>query len=90
MKQIPQSPHDATQQKGVTKWDVPAGEVFLDEDLSPDALLSLWHDFADIPINDWDEIEKPFLHFPAGTYRFDIWHWFDERWPGGVYELLFL
>ena len=79
MKQIPQSPHDATQQKGVTKWDVPAGEVFLDEDLSPDALLSLWHDFADIPINDWDEIEKPFLHFPAGTYRLDIWRWFDER-----------
>ena len=55
-----------------------------------DALLSLWHDFSDIPINDWDEIEKPFLHFPAGTYRFEIWHWFDERWPGGVYDLLFL
>ena len=55
-----------------------------------DALLSLWHDFSDVPINDWDEIEVPFMHFPAGTYRFDIWHWFDERWPGGVYDLLFL
>ena len=53
-------------------------------------ILDLWHDFAEIPINDWDEIEKPFMHFSAGTYRFDIWHWFDERWPGGVYEMLFL
>lgn len=59
-------------------------------DYSPVQLLDLWHDFADIPINDWDEIETPFLHFPAGTYRFDVWHWFDDRWPGGVYELLFL
>ena len=53
-------------------------------------LKDLWEQFGEIPINDWDEIEKPFLHFPAGTYRFDIWHWFDERWPGGVYDLLFL
>ena len=53
-------------------------------------LKDLWKQFGEIPINDRDEIEKPFLHFPAGTYRFDIWHWFDERWPGGVYDLLFL
>ena len=58
--------------------------------LSPEQVLDLWHDFEDIPINDWDEIEAPFLHFPAGTYRFAVWHWFDERWQGGVYELLFL
>ena len=63
---------------------------FPGSDLSREELLNLWHDFADIPINDWDEIEAPFLHFPAGTYRFDVWRWFDERWPGGVYELLFL
>jgi len=81
---------DTEQLKGVTKCDALNGEVFLEEGLSQDALLSLWHDFSDIPINDWDEIEKPFLHFPAGTYRFEIWHWFDERWPGGVYDLLFL
>ena len=76
--------------KGITKCDSLTGEVFLEDDLSMDALLSLWHDFSDVPINDLDEIEKPFLHFPTGTCRFDIWHWFDERWPGGVYDLLFL
>lgn len=61
-----------------------------DSDYSLAQLLDLWHEFGDIPINDWDEIEAPFLHFPVGTYRFDVWHWFNERWPGGVYELLFL
>ena len=58
--------------------------------LSPEQLLNLWHDFSDIPINDLDEIETPFLNYPAGTCRFDVWHWFDECWPGGVHELLFL
>ena len=81
--------------KGVASTDTLGGEVivdkvFMDEDLSMDDLLSLWRDFSDVPINDWDEIEQPFMHFQAGTYRFDVWHWFDERWPGGVYELLFL
>ena len=70
--------------KGVTNRYSPAS------DFSQAQLLDLWHRFADIPINDDDLIEAPFLHFPAGTYRFDVWHWFDERWPGGVYELLFL
>ena len=79
---------DTGQLKGGTKCDSHTGEVFIEEDLSLDALLSLWHDFSDIPINDLDEIEKPFLDFPTGTCRFDVWHWFDERWPGGVYELL--
>lgn len=45
--------------------------------------------FGDIPINDLDEIEEPFLDFPAGTYRFDIWHWFDERYSKGVYFLAY-
>lgn len=36
-----------------------------------------------------EQIESDFLHFPSGTDKEDIWHWFDERWPGGVYELLY-
>ena len=45
---------------------------------------SLWNEFGDIPINDDDEIEEPFLDFEAGTYRFDVWHWFDDRHSKGV------
>lgn len=27
--------------------------------------------------------------FPSGTDREDIWHWFDERYPGGVVKLMY-
>ena len=63
----------------------------LDSDSSftdPD-LEQLWDGFGDTTINDLDEIEEPFLDFPAGTYRFDIWHWFDERYSKGVYFLAY-
>lgn len=63
----------------------------LDSDSSftdPD-LEQLWDAFGDTPTNDLDEIEEPFLDFPAGTYRFDIWHWFDERYSKGVYFLAY-
>lgn len=50
----------------------------------PVTLKRLWELFSDIPINNEDEIEKPFLKFPAGTPRFDVWHWFDERCPNSL------
>lgn len=51
-------------------------------------LRRLWAELGDIPINDRDEIEEPFLHFERGTDRFEIWHWFDDRYPGGVVALM--
>lgn len=33
-------------------------------------------------------MDEPFLGFPAGTHREDIWHWFDERHSRGVAYLL--
>ena len=37
-----------------------------------------------IPLD--DEIEKDFYCWKKGTYRFDIWHWFDEKLPHGIVE----
>ena len=34
-------------------------------------------------------MEAPFLDFPAGTPREDIWRWFDERHSKGVAYLLY-
>lgn len=48
------------------------------------SLPELWELFADVPINDNDEIERPFLYFEKGASRFDVWHWFDERCPNGL------
>lgn len=49
-------------------------------------LNELWDKLGDIPVNNDDEIEEDFLGFPAGTSKFDVWHWFDERCPNGVAE----
>ena len=50
-------------------------------------LETLWKLFGDVPINNDDEIEEDFIDFPAGTYRFEIWHWFDELYSKGVKAL---
>jgi hypothetical protein len=42
-------------------------------------LIKLWEDLGNICINDKDEIEQSFLHFKKGTFREDIWHWFDNE-----------
>ena len=53
-------------------------------------LEELWAEFEDIPMDpETDQIESAFLHFPAGTHREEIWHWFDQRHSKGVYYLLY-
>lgn len=49
-------------------------------------LPELWEKFGEVSINDDDEIEEDFLSFPAGTSRFDVWHWFDERCPNNLHD----
>ena len=56
-----------------------------------DLLRKAFLDLADIPMDPETELlEEPFLHFPAGTNREDIWKWFDERYSKGVVDLLYL
>lgn len=53
-------------------------------------LRKLWEEFGELPMNPETEcMEKPFLLFPVGTHREEIWHWFDERYSTGVYSLLY-
>lgn len=47
-------------------------------------LKKMWSAFADIPANSDDEIEIDFCWWQKGTYRLDIWHWFDEKLPKGL------
>ncbi len=54
------------------------------------ALEKLWEEFGDVPMNPETEcMEAPFLDFPAGTFREDIWRWFDERHSKGVAYLMY-
>ena len=50
----------------------------------------LWEKFEDVLMDPVTEcMEAPFLDFPAGTHREEIWHWFDERHSEGVAYLLY-
>lgn len=53
-------------------------------------LEDLWEQFEDVSMDPVTEcMEAPFLDFPAGTHREEIWHWFDERHSKGVAYLLY-
>lgn len=58
------------------------------EDLK--TLKELWKEFEDVPVDENDNIEEPFYHFPVGVSKFVIWHWFDESCPNSLYEDLML
>ena len=49
-------------------------------------LPELWERFSEIPVNNDDEIEQDFLCFEAGTSKFDVWHWFDERCQRNLHD----
>lgn len=39
----------------------------------------LWLAFGDVPMNPETEcLEASWYHFPAGTHRERIWHWFED------------
>jgi len=51
-------------------------------------LEKYWDKLGDIPVDDDGNIQESFLYWPEGTDREDIWHWFDEKYPGGVAKLM--
>jgi len=57
------------------------------EDASLPRIRKLWAEFGDVPMNPETEcIEMPWLLFPAGTHREEIWHWFEEAFGVSVAE----
>lgn len=70
----------------------PGGKIVSMDDLKmrDRQLKKLWKFFGELPMDPETEcMEESFLHFPAGTHREEIWHWFDERYSTGVYSLLY-
>lgn len=53
-----------------------------------EALERLWEEFG-TPVDDKECLEEPFLHFPKGTHREKVWHWFDDRHSKGVAWLMY-
>lgn len=58
-------------------------DVYRDIDITiyyiPKTIQMLWDDFGNVPMNPETEcIEEDWHGFPAGTFREDIWHWFED------------
>lgn len=56
------------------------------EHIQAKSLTELWADFAEIDVDEDDNIVSDFMCFPAGTSKFDVWHWFDERCPRNLHD----
>lgn len=47
----------------------------------------LWEEFGEVPMNpDTEETEVLRRHFPPGTHREEVWHWFEESFDLSVAE----
>lgn len=62
-------------------------------DYSEEDLRIMWNYFEDVPTilteDNHTVTDVKFMGWPVGTDVEDIWHWFDERWPRGVYNLMY-
>lgn len=56
---------------------------YLQADLNA-AAKQLWAEFSDVPVDQNEELEEPFLRFPKGTHREDVWHWFEANFDLSV------
>lgn len=53
----------------------------------PDSVERLWKEFGDVPMDPETEcLEEEWHGFPKGTYREEIWHWFEEAFGCSVTE----
>jgi len=53
-------------------------------------IKKLWLDFGDVPMNpETEELKYPWHIFPAGTHRYDVWHWFEGTYNISVVDLLY-
>lgn len=53
----------------------------------------VWGGMEDIPFNEVEDgsltISRNYHTFKKGTYREDIWHWFDKNHSKGITYLLY-
>lgn len=53
-------------------------------------IKQLWLEFGDVPMNPETEcIETEWHGFPAGTFREDIWRWFESKFDVSVHDLMY-
>lgn len=66
------------------------GYEYDEPQLSKETIESLWADFGDVCIDDNECIDTSFCGWQRGTWREEIWHWFDAQYAiwGGIHVLM--
>lgn len=49
--------------------------------------IYLWSVLGDTPVDEYDQIDTPFLMFEKGTEKEYIWHWFEDTFNLSIGEL---
>lgn len=44
----------------------------------------LWRKLGEVPVNEFDELDQPFLHFEAGVPKQNVWHWFERAFDCSI------
>lgn len=64
-------------------------DFLVSEDDEKSKILILWEEFGAIPMAPVTErIEAPWLHFPSGTHREEIWSWFENTYKIIIGDLI--
>lgn len=63
-------------------------ETVTDHEFHSRPVNEVWALLGDVPVNDNGEIEIPFMGFPVGTDREDIWHKIEEVFDVSVASLM--
>ncbi len=53
-----------------------------------EAVKKLWAALGNVPIDQNERIEIPYLGFPPGTHRETIWQWFEDSLGVSVVYLM--
>ena len=65
------------------EWEQPIclGEFYNNgyQEFYQDYLDFLWNELADVGVDERDNITEDFYIWESGTFRENIWYWFDER-----------
>ena len=63
-------------------------ELVIEIDNNDRLVELMWETLADVNIDEDECTEQHWFAFPTGTYREDIWHWFDEHHSKGIAWLM--
>ena len=58
--------------------------IVIDREAKLVYINKLWDKLGDVPCNSNEDTEEVFLDFPAGTHKYEIWHWFEETFDLSV------